>query len=216
MNGAGVGIVSRGEAGATLGEALRPHGFRVARHDSARAALAHGGDAALLAVDATGATHDAFDAIRLLRAQGYRGEVLALVDRDDSLSAVLALEMGADAIVEMPVHPRVVGAYARRVLRARETGTSLHVATLEIHLAARAAAVNGVPLELPGSEFDLLACLARRPGEAFSREALREALGQSGTLRAIDTRVCRVRVRLARAGGPAIVTMRGRGYMLAP
>ena len=216
MNGAGVGIVSRGEAGAALGEALRPHGFRIARHESARAALAHGADAALLAVDATGATHDAFDGIRLLRSQGYRGEVLALVDREDSLSAVLALEMGADAFVEMPVHPRVVGAYARRVLRSQQDSSVLRVASLDIQLSARTVRVDGTLLELPDSEFDLLACLAQRPGEAFPRDALLAALGQGSSARAIDTRVCRLRVRLARAGGPAIVTLRNRGYMLAP
>jgi DNA-binding response OmpR family regulator len=213
---AGVGIVSRGEAGAALGEALLPHGIRILRHESARAALAHSGDAALLAVDATGAMHDAFDAIRQLRAQGFRGEVLALVDREDSLSAVLALEMGANAFVEMPVHPRVVGAYARRVLREREDAAVLRVGSLEIHLSSRSAYLDGTRLELPGSEFELLAALAQRAGEALSRDALCAAVGQVGSGRAIDTRVCRLRVRLANAGGPAIVTLRNRGYMLAP
>lgn len=212
---AGVGIVSRGEAGAALGEALRPQGFRIARHDSARAALADGAGAALLAVDATGGIHDAFDAIRQLREYGYRGEVLALVDREDSVSAVLALEMGADAFLEVPVHPRVAGAYARRAIRARQDGAAVRVGSLDIQPASRSVQVDGVPLELPDSEFDLLACLARHPAEPVSRDALLARLGRAGCARTIDTRVCRLRARLARAGGPGIVTVRGRGYMLA-
>jgi two-component system OmpR family response regulator len=212
-----VGIVSRGEAGHALGEALLPHGFRVLRHDSAGAALAACGDAALLAVDATGAAHEAFDGIRLLRARGYRGDVLALVDRDDSLSAVLALEMGADAFLEVPVHPRVAGAYARRVVRGHHESARLRAGSLEVHLAARTASVAGTVVRLPDSEFDLLACLARRTGEPVSRRELLAACGEAGSLgaRAVDSRICRLRARLGEVGGPQVVTLRGRGYMLS-
>lgn len=212
-------ILSRGEAGRALGDALAPLGFRVRHHQSAGDALGHAtGERTLLAIDTTGKGHDGIDWIRVVRSRGYSGDLIALVEREDSMGAVLALELGADVILELPVHPRVAGAYARRMLAPRGANTAnLRVGALEMHLASRNVRVHGRALRLTESEYELLACLAQRAGEALTREELRERTAQPGNLggRAIDSRVCRLRSRLAKAGGPTVVTLRNRGYLLA-
>ena len=212
-----VSVVSRGEAGLALGNALARQGFDVHRHESARAAMAEGSGALLLAIDATGGAHDGFDGIRHARDQGYRGGVVAIIDRDDWSSAVLALEMGADSILEAPVHPRVAGAYARRLQRARNVVTTIRAGTLEMHLPSRTARACGNPLELTEGEFDMLACLAQRAGEPMSRAELLAATRDERLAggRAVDSRICRLRARLAECGGPEVVTLRHRGYLLA-
>ena len=219
MSAPAILILSRSEAGERLAEAIAPLAAAVHRHRSLDEAPMDGLCAfSLIAIDTTGGHHGAVDWIGEARARGFREDVLALVDRDDTLNAVLALEVGADAILEMPAHPRVACAYARRVLRPRRT-ESLHlrVGPLEMNLGARRARVHGRDLYLPDSEFDLLACLARRAGEPLDREALLEGAPTTAPApgRVIDSRICRLRGKLSRAGGPAVVTLRGRGYLLS-
>ena len=208
-----IAVLSRGPVGGAMAESFAPVG-RVKIHESIDALLA-AGRVRLLAVDATGDAHEAIDWIREAVRRRLGDEVLALVDRDDAMNAVLALEVGADALLELPSHPRVACAYARRLLRAQlDDADHLRVGPLEMHLTSRSARVNGRDLHLPESEFDLLARLAQRAGEAIGRKELVDPSMTRG--RAIDSRICRLRGRLAEVGGPAVVTLRGRGYLLSP
>ena len=216
--GGRVAVVSNTEAGSALADALEAQAVAVGRHASARDAMADAaGDVLLLAIDTTGGAPDAMDGIRHSREQGYRGPIVALVERGDWMSAVLALEMGADTILEAPLHARVAVAYARRVLRSRSMAKTIRAGTLEMHLPSRTARAAGHELDLTESEFDLLACLAERAGEPMTRAELLAATRDERLLngRAVDTRICRLRARLAECGGPEVVTLRQRGYLLA-
>ena len=78
----------------------------------------------------------------------------------------------------------------------------------------------GVEVPLTGGEFELLACLADRPGRVLTRETLMDLLhGRSAGPfdRAIDVAVSRVRRKLEDdAKNPTLIkTVRGGGYVLA-
>ena len=84
----------------------------------------------------------------------------------------------------------------------------------------RAATVSGKPVELTTGDFDILWLLASRQGTVVTRdEILRVVRGidYDGLDRSIDARICRLRRKLADAGGAEsmIKTVRLRGYLFA-
>ena len=79
--------------------------------------------------------------------------------------------------------------------------------------------VRGTRVEVPAKEYDLLRTLAREPTRVFTREELlREVWGHAhgGRTRTLDSHACRLRRRLADAGGDRLVrTVWGVGFRLA-
>jgi two-component system response regulator RegX3 len=87
---------------------------------------------------------------------------------------------------------------------------------LEIDVRARRVVLEGRKLELTPKEFDLLALLARQPGELVSRKQILTEVWQTswfGSRKTIDVHVVALRRKL---GNPAwIETVRGRGRCLS-
>ncbi len=83
-----------------------------------------------------------------------------------------------------------------------------------------AGSVDGIPVDLTATEFELLAALARQPGRVFTRGQLLTAVHGSGVgdfegyERAIDAHVKNIRRKLERdSSKPAyILTVHGVGY----
>jgi DNA-binding response OmpR family regulator len=99
----------------------------------------------------------------------------------------------------------------------RTTDATLRtVGGLCIDVAGRAAALEGIPLELTPKEFDLLNLLAEQPGRAYSRDyLLRRIWGVEyvGFDRTVDTHIVRLRRKLG-AFGERLATVWGVGYKL--
>ena len=79
--------------------------------------------------------------------------------------------------------------------------------------------VDGEPVQLTPSEFRLLALLAQRPGEVFSRaEIMRHLWGSEhvGDEHPADVHVSNIRRKIERspARPQRLVTVRGAGYKL--
>ncbi|MDR1824529.1 MAG: winged helix-turn-helix domain-containing protein [Bifidobacteriaceae bacterium] len=118
--------------------------------------------------------------------------------------------------------PQVMALSPESVRAAREFQAVLQALPLEptirIDLTQRTVHVGNTPVSLTGREFDLLAYLAARPGEAVSREALR-ASDTSGRQappgsRAIDVHIAHLREKL---GFPAVIaTVHRQGYRFNP
>ena len=97
----------------------------------------------------------------------------------------------------------------------------LVVGDLEIDVTGHTVRRAGEVLSLTPLEFDLLACLARKPGQVFTREVLLQEVW--GYRHAADTRLVNVHVQRLRAKverdpeRPDIVlTVRGVGYKAGP
>jgi two-component system response regulator MtrA len=98
-------------------------------------------------------------------------------------------------------------------------GTELRtVGDLEIDESAFRARRDGKELALTATEFRLLAQLARRPGQVFTRELLLEEVwgyDYLGDSRLVDVAVQRLRAKVDAEGLPAMITtVRGVGYRL--
>jgi len=139
--------------------------------------------------------------------------IVMVTARVEEIDRLLGLELGADDYLCKPFSPRELVARIKAILRRSRTTDS----PLAIDTIARSASVNGRPLDLTPTEFDLLAALMRRPGQVFSRAQLLALAHQDKlevTDRAVDSHIKNVR-RKIEAAAPGLEPIRsiyGVGY----
>lgn len=145
--------------------------------------------------------------------------IIMLTARTDTEDIVKGLEAGADDYVVKPFNPAELLARIRARMRDNNEDEAelLRVADLTIDVAAHEVTRNGERIQLTPLEFDLLALLARKPGQVHTREVLLEKVW--GYQYKADTRLVNVHVQRLRAKvehdpeNPTIVlTVRGVGY----
>ena len=187
---------------------------------------------------------DGFALCRHIRQQGgaYSAvPVLMLTARGELSDRVVGLELGADDYLAKPFEPRELAARLHSLLRrarpaaavaavaattaavaasvsttAADATQPLHLDGLRIDPLRRAVQRQGQPVELTGTEFELLWLLAREPQRVFTRdEILNRLRGRDADLytRAVDLLVSRLRRKLAPLD--CIKTLRNAGYTLA-
>lgn len=184
------------------------------------AQLGQGGfDAAIL--DVMLPEMDGFELCRTIRKQSDL-PIIMLTARGDVMDRVVGLELGADDYLPKPFEPRELVARMQTVLRRRrssvqaEPGDILKFEGLSLDTSRRSVTRQGHPVELTGTEFDLLHLLAREPGRVFSRDDILSQLrGHDAELytRAVDIVVSRLRKKLEPLD--CIKTLRNAGYALA-
>ena len=161
---------------------------------------------------------DGFAVCRAIRAESDV-PIVMLTARGEVTDRVVGLELGADDYLPKPFEPRELVARIATVLRRRRatpTDVRLLFEGLAIDPVTRSVVRQGEPVELTGTEFELLLMLAREPGRVFSRDdILNQLRGHEAELytRAVDIVVSRLRRKLEPL--PAIKTLRNAGYALA-
>jgi len=162
---------------------------------------------------------DGTEICRRMRADGDWTPVIFLTARDDEVDRVVGLELGADDYVTKPFSPRELVARLKAVLRRTtnrpdRSETPKVLGPLTLDPGRRRVTVDGEPVQLTSTEFDLLAHLVNRPGRVFTRDELLSAVwgyaSHSGT-RTVDVHIAQVRAKLGPAGA-LIRTHRGVGY----
>jgi DNA-binding response OmpR family regulator len=162
---------------------------------------------------------------RRLRADGSTVPILMLTARDAEVDRVLGLELGADDYIVKPFSRAELVSRVRAILRRRELDRSeaeapvRNVGGLRLDFARHEVSVDGEPVQLTPSEFKLLALLAERPGEVFTRaEIMRHLWGSEhvGDEHPADVHVSNLRRKIERSPGrpERLVTVRGAGYKL--
>lgn len=160
------------------------------------------------------------DVCRMLKTdpKTQRIPIIILSDKGEESDIVAALELGADDYVTKPFNAKVLVARVRRVLRRgreRDLGRSeIHIQGLTIDPSRCEALLNGSPLSLTLSEYNILYALACHAGTVFTRYQIVDLLHGGDyvvTDRAIDVQIAGLRKKL----GPYrdyIETIRGLGY----
>ncbi|CAB4936297.1 unannotated protein [freshwater metagenome] len=161
---------------------------------------------------------DGIDICRAIRLESGV-PIVMLTAKSDTVDVVVGLESGADDYIVKPFKPKELVARIRaRVRRYDDAGSSaLAICDVVIDVVGHTVSRAGQVLALTPLEFDLLVCLARRPGQVFTREILLQEVW--GYRHAADTRLVNVHVQRLRAKiehdpeRPEIVlTVRGVGY----
>ena len=157
--------------------------------------------------------------------------VVMLTARDTEIDTVLGLTVGADDYVTKPFSPRELVARIRAMLRRPRV---LHTAaptpaadipaprvfgSLRIDVAGREVDIDGDPILLTRTEFDILEALSARPGMVLSRRQLLETVRSGpwvGNEHLVDVHIGHLRRKLGDdAAQPRfILTVRGVGYRM--
>src|SRR4051794_340794 len=150
--------------------------------------------------------------------------ILMLTARDAEVDRVLGLEAGADDYVTKPFSMAELASRVRAILRRRELDRGeqpmvRRIGAIELDLARHQVSVDGTPVRLTPSEFQLLAMLAERPEQVLSRRQIMQELWQStyvGDQRACDMHVSNLRRKIESdpSKPQRLVTVRGVGYKL--
>ena len=157
--------------------------------------------------------------LREARARGDRTPVLVLTARNRTEERIAGLDAGADDYLGKPFELAEVEARLRALVR-RSAGTDnlSEIGALSLDRKTRRLTLDGVLLELPAREFEVLWELMTPPGRVVSKRALSdklsdfdEALGDN----ALEAFISRLRKKLA-GSGAQIRTLRGLGYALEP
>ena len=173
---------------------------------------------------------DGLEVCRVLRtfSDAY---VVMLTARDAELDTIVGLSIGADDYVTKPFSPRELVARIRAMLRRpRDTAVPHTTAVraeaqprvfggLSIDIERHEVLLDGEPVTLTRTEFDVLAELSSRPGVVFSRRQLLEAVWSDtwiGDEHLVDVHVGNLRRKLGDSPGEArhVLTVRGVGYRM--
>jgi DNA-binding response OmpR family regulator len=166
---------------------------------------------------------DGLDVARELRRTSTL-PIVILTARGEESDKIVGLELGADDYLVKPFSPKEFVARVRAVLR-RASGTTagaevLRAGDVEVDIPKMRAKVDGRPVELTPTEFQLLTTFVREPGRVFTRGQLLDAL-HGVTIdsyeRAIDAHVKNLRRKIEpEIGRPRyVLTVHGVGYRFA-
>src|SRR6185369_5071234 len=122
---------------------------------------------------------DGLDVARELRRAGTT-PIVMLTARGEESDRIVGLELGADDYLVKPFSPKELVARVRAVLRRANGAVAgaevLRAAEVEVDLPKMRARVQGQPVDLTPTEFELLTTLVREPGRVFTRGQLLDAL----------------------------------------
>jgi DNA-binding response OmpR family regulator len=205
---------------------LRREGFTVATAGDGEAALRAARDDRpdVVVLDLMLPGIDGIEVCRALRTftDAY---LIMLTARADEVDKLIGLSVGADDYLTKPFSPRELVARIRTMLRRPRTagppGPAHRFGSLTVDPIAREVRVGDRVVELTRTEFDVLAALAARPRQAFTRRLLIDAVWGGdwvGDEHLVDIHVGHVRRKLG--DDPAepryILTVRGIGYRMGP
>ena len=207
-----------------LVEFLGTEGFHVSAVHDGEAGIteALSGMYDLILLDVTLPKRNGFDVLKIIRQQSSV-PILMLTARGDDVDRVIGLEFGADDYLPKPYNHRELVARIKAILRRGNCGQQesaakvLQLDDVSLNLSNREASIDGKPVELTATEFQVLRSLIEKAGELISRDDLTQiALNRRLTPydRAIDMHVSNVRKKIGtrKDGQPRIKTVRGAGY----
>ena len=156
--------------------------------------------------------------------------VVMLTARDTEMDTIVGLTVGADDYITKPFSPRELVARIRAMLRrprvhhsadtAQQMGTPPRIlGPLCINIDARDVTIDGEPILLTRTEFDILDALSARPGLVLSRRQLLDIVRDGpwvGNEHLVDVHIGHLRRKLGDdAAQPRfITTVRGVGYRM--
>lgn len=154
--------------------------------------------------------------------------------RSSSLASITVISEDLDEVEEMrlvvagacviwypPIRPRVMAAQlANRISRPRleDPDAVLRYRRLHVDPIEHVATLDGRAVEFTKTEFELLVLLMGSPRRVYTHGEISRWLWDDSwevDHHRLEAHVCRLRKKISRAGGPAIIgTVRGVGYRL--
>lgn len=194
---------------------LEKAGFEVSTAQSAEDALEKGMNSYdLLLLDVMMEGMSGFDLAKILKQKPQTKDIpiIFITAKDTADDAVNGLDLGADDYISKPFSIKEVISRVKAVLRrTRSDSTS---GGIEIDDEKKSVKVDGRPVSLSRTEYDLLKLLAHNPGKVFSRSDLISAIWPANVIvteRTVDVSITRLRKKIGEYG-EKIVSRHGFGY----
>lgn len=169
---------------------------------------------------------DGYEACRRIRESKFSRHipVVFLTAKSAEADEVKGLAIGADDFIKKPISPKKLVARIKANLRWKDlssgyedgNGPLLKTGPLEIDREKFEVRIDGVSTDFLKKEFEILSCIANRPGRVMTREAiLNEIWGEDSyiTERTIDVHIRKIREKLGRHAD-MIETIKGVGYRI--
>ena len=141
--------------------------------------------------------------------------IIMLTARGEEEDELKGFSLGVDEYIAKPFSLKILLARIEAVLRRGGKEEEKTAQTgLTIDPVGRVVRVDGVPVDLTYTEFELLSYLANNAGIALSRDRILDSVWRYdyyGDARTIDTHIKKLRSKLGHAGD-CIRTIRGVGY----
>ncbi len=130
--------------------------------------------------------------------------IIMLTAKGEVFDRVLGLELGADDYIVKPFDTKEVVARIKAVLRrtaatAADEVKEVHYDKLSINLTNYELKVNGVQVDTPPKEMELIFHLAKNPNRVFTRDQLLDEVwgfDYYGDSRTVDVHIKRLREKL--------------------
>ncbi len=139
-----------------------------------------------------------------------------LTARSEDYSQIAGFDAGADDYITKPVRPKVfvskVKALLKRSGTERPDGQILEANGVVVDVEKVSVTVEGVSMQLPKKEFELLVLLMSKPGKVFKREEIYSQIWGNELFvgeRTIDVHIRKLREKI---GDDRIRTVKGIGY----
>jgi two-component system alkaline phosphatase synthesis response regulator PhoP len=137
-----------------------------------------------------------------------------LTARSEDYSQIAGLEAGGDDYISKPIKPKVLLSRIHALLRRKKKLDDKVLISQELKINRDRYLVekDGMEIQLPRKEFELLALLTSRPDFVFKREVILEQVWGSEVVvgdRTIDVHIRKLREKI---GEHYISTVKGIGY----
>ncbi len=194
---------------------LLPHDVRTAPADST--ALTESARADVVIIDGHEDLAGARVIARLFGSSGITLPLLLVVTEGGL--AMVTPEWGLADVILSTAGPSEFDARIRLMLGSAAGDGTISGGGITIDEAAYSAVLEGQPLDLTYTEFELLKYLVQHPGRVFSREhLLADVWGYDyyGGTRTVDVHIRRLRAKLGPEHEALIGTVRNVGYRFSP
>ncbi len=161
---------------------------------------------------------DGIETCQAIKENAHYNDVIIcfLTARAEDYSQIAGLEAGGDDYISKPIKPKVLMSRIHALLRRKnrsivvqlDTQTEGIIISRETHLVY----VDGVGIQLPRKEFELLSLLASKPNNVFKRESILANVWGNNVIvgdRTIDVHIRKLREKI---GEKYIATIKGVGY----
>jgi two-component system alkaline phosphatase synthesis response regulator PhoP len=161
---------------------------------------------------------DGIETCRVIRETPELKDVLIafLTARNEDYSQIAGFDAGADDYINKPIKPRVLVSRVKALLRRKGANIPeneiMEVSGFVIDREKYLIIKDGVNINLPKKEFELIALIASKPGKVFTREDILKTIWGGDVVvgdRTIDVHIRKLREKI---GDAYIRTIKGVGY----
>ena len=206
------------------------HEFLYARNGAEALALFDEHDPDLVILDVMMPDVNGFDACDSIRRRDSNVPIMFMSAKGDIVDKSMGFKMGCDDYLVKPFSPAELALRIEALLRRRDlartpaaadAGSVVQAGDLALNLANYEATKDGRALDLTAKEFEILAFMARHPGQVFTRDQLfQNVWGEESASDANTVTVFIRKIREKVEDDPSkpryVLTVWGVGYKFAP